>query len=225
MTRLAIDTSTQLTSVAWETASGIRSLSSTDGRASVRLATMVAQALSEIGGAAELECVVMGVGPGSFTALRMGISFAKGLCRAFDVPAIGVPSVDAATANVDDPGAVLIVLDARKGELHGGLYGARASVLEPYRVLKSREWLESLLPSANASNALVTGDVANLLELIPGLDPVRVRPWGWCGGAGALLAHARQRELTAGPAGVIEPLYLRPSDAEVAGPRPLRVPT
>lgn len=224
MIRLAIDTSTHLTSVAWEVDGAIHTLTSTEGRASVRLATMVQEALGAVGGAQALECVVVGVGPGSFTALRMGISFAKGLCRAFDVPAIAVPSVAAATANVSDADAVLVILDARKGELHGGLYGPRSAVLEPYRVLRRDDWIATMVPRAMELGALVTSDLRDLAELLPELDPARVRAWGWCGGAPSLLAYARLKGLEAEFAGSIEPLYLRPSDAEISGPRPLRVP-
>ncbi len=42
----------------------------------------------------DLQGVVVALGPGSFTALRVGLAFAKGLCMALQVPIAGVPTLD-----------------------------------------------------------------------------------------------------------------------------------
>lgn len=62
----------------------------------------------------DLDGVVVGVGPGSFTSTRIGIAVARGLALALDVGVAGVSTLDALAAGA--PGA-LPVIDARRGEV------------------------------------------------------------------------------------------------------------
>ena len=62
----------------------------------------------------QLEALVVGTGPGSFTGLRMGLASARALALAFDVPVAGVSTLAALAAG--SPGA-LPVIDARRSEV------------------------------------------------------------------------------------------------------------
>jgi tRNA threonylcarbamoyladenosine biosynthesis protein TsaB len=62
----------------------------------------------------EIDALVVGTGPGSFTSTRMGIALARGLARGLDSPVAGVSTLDALAAGV--PGAVPVI-DARRGEV------------------------------------------------------------------------------------------------------------
>lgn len=80
-----------------------------------RLAALLDRAGSDRTG---LEMIAVISGPGSFTGLRAGIAFARGLARALRVPLVTVPTFDAASVALPEPAGVAFVLDAGRGEVH-----------------------------------------------------------------------------------------------------------
>jgi len=65
-------------------------------------------------GPAQLDALVVGTGPGSFTSTRIGLAVARGLALALDVPVAGVSTLDALAAARDD---AYPVVDARRHEV------------------------------------------------------------------------------------------------------------
>jgi tRNA threonylcarbamoyl adenosine modification protein YeaZ len=79
----------------------------------------VADALSGAGlGVADLDRIAILSGPGSFTGLRAGIAFARGLARARGIPLVLVPTFRAASEALASGGDVQFVLEAGRGEVH-----------------------------------------------------------------------------------------------------------
>jgi tRNA threonylcarbamoyl adenosine modification protein YeaZ len=66
----------------------------------------------------DLDRVAVVSGPGSFTGLRAGLAFARGLARACGIPLVLVPTFAAAHEAMPEPPNVLFVLDAGRGDVH-----------------------------------------------------------------------------------------------------------
>lgn len=73
-------------------------------------------------GFAEVAAVAFGLGPGSFTGLRIGMATAKGLCHGAAKPLLGISSLDAIGVAIDTDELVCVVLDARKQEVYNCFY-------------------------------------------------------------------------------------------------------
>ena len=126
---LAVDTSGRVASLALLTPDGRRSLVRLDpaGRRNAKTLIPEAVALCEAAGVtlADVGLVSVTTGPGSFTGLRVGVTFAKTLAFAAGADAVGVPTHAAARRLVRgdlNPGAVLFVVT---DGLRGGLYVTR----------------------------------------------------------------------------------------------------
>lgn len=144
----------------------------------------------------QLEALVVGTGPGSFTGLRMGLATARALAFALDLPVAGVSTLAALAAGT--PGA-LPVIDARRREVFT-LVGGESAVLAPDAL-------------ALDPGTVCVGDGAvryrGLLEQagaeVPPADDEAHVPR-------ARFHAALARDF--GPAELIEPVYLRAPDAE-----------
>ena len=84
----------------------------------------------------EVNLVAVGLGPGSFTGLRVGLATAKALALARDLPLVGISSLAAMAWQMRDTlgGLLCPMLDARRGELYAALYrttGEGVEVVEP----------------------------------------------------------------------------------------------
>ena len=170
------------------------------GERTSRAATLLedVDALLRQGGAhpRDLDALAIGIGPGSFTGLRVGLATARGLALALDLQGAGVSTLDALAAGA--PGAVPVV-DARRREIFT-LVDGQPAVLLPSDI-------------AVPAGATFVGDGAlryrALLEeqgaVVPPDGDERHRP--------RARFHA-QLARDFGPVEEIEPLYLRVPDAD-----------
>lgn len=84
---------------------------------------------------ADLTAVAVSMGPGSYTGLRIGVSTAKGLCYALDIPLIGVNTLESMYAGYvsehgADEGTIYIpMLDARRMEVYRAVFDAAGHCL------------------------------------------------------------------------------------------------
>jgi tRNA threonylcarbamoyl adenosine modification protein YeaZ len=118
---LALDTSSATTFVAVRNSRGqvFQSMSQESANHSEQLAGLVARVLDDAGiKAQELEQLVIGDGPGSFTGLRIGFSFMKGLASSIECPLQPISSLAAAAYEFLEPGKLFVsIADARRDQV------------------------------------------------------------------------------------------------------------
>jgi tRNA threonylcarbamoyl adenosine modification protein YeaZ len=125
---LAIDTSTSRTSVAiiedgTVVYSGFRDGATAHGPS---LPALVQEALA----VSDVDEVVVGMGPGPFTGLRVGIAFAESFALAREIPVRGVCSLDAIAAQIQEADFIITV-DARRKEVYWARYTHGIRVTDP----------------------------------------------------------------------------------------------
>lgn len=173
-----------------------------------RLAPMAQAVMAEAGlPFSALQRVGATVGPGSFTGLRVGVAFAKGLASALDIPAVGIGTLEALASEAG--GLTAAVIDARRDQLYLQVFDGGVALMAP-----------DVLPLGIAA--------ARLAELTMG------RPLTLVGSGAPLLADAAPDAHVLTPEGCdarqvarlagqvrtpppIRPLYLRAPDAKLPG--------
>ena len=71
----------------------------------------------------DLDGCAVGIGPGSFTGIRIGVATIKSLCYALDKPIVGVSTLEAVAYNLRwTNGTICPLLDARRSEIYGAIF-------------------------------------------------------------------------------------------------------
>ena len=170
-----------------------------------QLAPLIEQALEQAGASRlDLTAIGVGVGPGPFTGLRVGLVTARTLAFVLDLPVYGVCSLDALALEAVATGAVaepfVVATDARRKEVYLASYDGAGARLEGPAVAK---------PDTVSTGAPVVGEGAGLYpeDLPRAAGPQRASA-AWLGRA---IVHETAELLDP------DPLYLRRPDAEIPG--------
>lgn len=222
MNILAMDTSNQVMGVALVKDGQVAGeyITNVKKNHSVRLMPAIDQLMEETSTEPEeLDKIVVAKGPGSFTGVRIGLSTAKTMAWALEIPVVGVSSLEAAAyqAKFFDH-YICPFFDARRGLVYTGLYrwdqeGMLIVVKEEANIL-FENWLQEL--NAEGNKVLFLSQDINLhekaikeamgdLALIPEIPYHLPRP--------ALLAHAGADKVT-DKLHLLTPNYLRLVEAE-----------
>jgi len=170
-----------------------------------RLAPMAAEVMAEASlSFSDLDKIVVTVGPGSFTGLRVGLAFAKGLQLATSAPLAGIGALAALAASVGSDGRCAGVIDARRGMVYLQAFENGQPLGEP-----------DVLPAADAADRLgaiapgrwlVAGPGASLLGAAGNVEPIEL--------AAPTLRALGQLAARAPTADDVRPIYLRAPDAK-----------
>jgi tRNA threonylcarbamoyladenosine biosynthesis protein TsaB len=133
---LGLDTATPATAVAIWAPGGLAIERRDDPGAGARpahagrLLALVEEALDGVGWGS-IERIAVGVGPGGFTGLRLGIATARALSQARDLPLVGISSLRALAAGAEGNLPVVAVIDARRGEVFAAGDGLDPQAIAP----------------------------------------------------------------------------------------------
>jgi tRNA threonylcarbamoyladenosine biosynthesis protein TsaB len=194
----------------------------------VSLPALVARVLAAAGQTIEdVEAVAVSMGPGSFTGLRIGLALAKGIAFAGRLPVVGVPTLEAlayvAPAAPDE--VVCAALDARKHEVYAALFRAEPSAGGLARLTEDLLLRPEALAARLPVRSVLIGDAGEVYG-VHFTNRARVLPFATHHPRGGVIARLGVRLLAAGePAnpGTLEPVYVRPPEAELsraAAPHP-----
>ena len=133
-----------------------------------------------------LDAVAVSSGPGSYTGLRIGVSMAKGVCYALNLPLLSVPTLELMCVpvllrneEIEDEALLCPMIDARRMEVYAALYDR---ALKPVRGVQAdvvdadtyRQWLEDRPVYFFGNGAAKCMDTINHpnAHLIEGIEPV-----------------------------------------------------
>ncbi|MFI0447610.1 tRNA (adenosine(37)-N6)-threonylcarbamoyltransferase complex dimerization subunit type 1 TsaB [Actinomadura sp. 6N118] len=219
---LAFDTATAAVTVAlyeWSPGEGIvgrAAAEAVDPRRHTELLTpSIAAVLAEAGAAPEdLSALAVGVGPGPYTGLRVGLVTARAMGEALRIPVHGVCTLDVVAWASGRMTPFAVATDARRKEVYWARYdsaGARSTEPAVGPATDVRDGAPSDLPVIGEGAALY----ADVLGT-PGQDPAPLLP------TATALAELAVTRLSGGAGPELlppEPLYLRRPDAKEPGPR------
>lgn len=154
---------------------------------------------------ADLSAIVVGVGPGPFTGLRIGLVTAAALGDALSIPTYGVCSLDGIAQAVSDDDHLLVATDAKRRELYWAAYdGQRQRIVGPN--VDTPAALAEQIPELGITT--MAGDGAALaadILALPLTGPRFPEPL-------ALVAAAQERIVSGAPSDILTPMYLRRPD-------------
>jgi tRNA threonylcarbamoyladenosine biosynthesis protein TsaB len=180
---------------------------------------------------AEVDVFAVGLGPGSFTGVRIGVATLKGLSLAEGKPLVGVTSLRVLARGIGvGRGLSVPVVDAHKGEVYCAAYalGSQGELEEVVAPFHSEPALAAarLHHAADGRELWLAGSglgrYGETLTAPLGASFRRAPRFCDAPRAACLADEACRQLLAEGPSDLarLEPMYLRPSDARLPAPRP-----
>ena len=171
-----------------------------------RLAPMVREVVEAAGvRLSDVDRIAVTIGPGSFTGLRVGLAFAKGLAMALERPCVGVGTLAALAASIDGPGLRAAAIDAGRGAVYLQIFDGDHELSAPDSL--PVETTAARLIETGAGHILIGPQASHLAEVLPAAGSVDLA-------APSLMAIARLAATA--PLVPPRPLYLRAPDAKVS---------
>ncbi|MDD5669806.1 MAG: tRNA (adenosine(37)-N6)-threonylcarbamoyltransferase complex dimerization subunit type 1 TsaB [Candidatus Omnitrophica bacterium] len=226
---LAFDTATKYLCIGIDDGERVFEYSvAVDRKLSALMAEAVRRTLDASGVSLEsLDCVACGIGPGSFTALRIGLATAKGIGWALNKKMIGISTLDILALNAAPrEGYVVPVMDAKRSLLYACVYKIKNKTLQkltPYLLVSKDGLLSAIkrkIPSRSENPVVFLGDAVALYknDLLTNVSGAELLDKDfWYPRPGNIIARAREmiakKNFTDSLR--LEPMYLYPKECQI----------
>ncbi len=178
---------------------------------------MIEHVLAEGGASFDtLDALAVGIGPGSFTGIRIGLAAARGLALATGLPLVGIGTLEAAAmaAEADRESPLLVMIDAMRGQVYGQSFAFERGTPLPLSAPELldaegvrawlQHWPQKPVPIAgNAGDWLNTHVPEHGTQRRGGLPDA------------AIIGRMAQEKLRGGDLPPALPIYVRPPDAKL----------
>lgn len=113
----------------------------------------------------DLSAIAVSKGPGSYTGLRIGVSAAKGLCFALDIPLIAISTLEVLALQVTSPNTYIVpMLDARRMEAYTAIYNSNFDLVRDVKAeILDKHSFEAVLAH---QKTLFIGSAASKLDTV-----------------------------------------------------------
>ena len=161
----------------------------------------------------KIDVFIIGLGPGSFTGLRIGVSAIKGFGIASGKPCIGVASIDSIACNAQENNKDIIpIIDAKRGQVYAAIYrrkGNKVARLSDYLILP----IEKLLKKVKGDSVFYRNNISSINK-----KAVFLEEEYWYPGAGNLIKLGFSKKAKKINLAKLIPLYLYPENCQIRKP-------
>lgn len=198
-----------------------------------KLSSLLAETLKRILGAlgwqaSQIDYFACGLGPGSFTGIRVGLSTIKGLTYSLNKPIVGIPTLDILAKNVKmTNGYIAPIIDAKRNFIYCSFYKIKDGLLKritPYMLLTLEDFFRKIKDikhrTLNIEHTEILGDAVNLYrqELLRNIKGVTILDkdyWYPKGHSIIDLAQEKIKDKKFNNPFKIQPIYLYPKECQI----------
>jgi tRNA threonylcarbamoyladenosine biosynthesis protein TsaB len=167
----------------------------------------------------DIDYFACGLGPGSFTGIRVGLATIKGLAWSLNKPVVGISTLDILARNVDTNDRPIVpMIDAKRNLIYCSIYktkNGRQKRIAPYMLLTEDEFFRKVKPKAIVFADAVDLYKENILRNIKGANILDKDYWYPRGRNIINLAWERIKEKRFSNPFDIRPVYLYPKECQI----------
>lgn len=169
--------------------------------------------------AGRIDYFACGLGPGSFTGMRIGISYIKGLSWALKKPVVGISTLDILAYELkQEAGPIIPIIDAKRGLVYCAIFKrerGRLTRIKPYLLINEKELLKKIRPKS-----IILGDGIQLyreqiLKTVPQVKFLESEFWYPKAHNIIELAMEKIAEKKISDTFRIKPIYLYPKECQI----------
>ena len=176
----------------------------------------------------DIDYFAVGIGPGSFTGIRVGLATVKALSWSLNKPLVGISSLDILARNAwEDCDFIIPVIDAKRDLVYGSIYKKQGSSIKrvaPYMLLGRREFILKIKSNISAkalNDSVILGDGLNICakdcsDSLRGIKILDRDYWNLEGRNLIALTKVALREKKLSDAFELQPLYLYPKECQIS---------